>query len=582
MLRFACCAPVERAHWRGILRADPHVARCAGLREKDATVASSCKVLMIFPRFNPKSFWSYEGVIDILGARYPASPLGMITLAALLPAEWSVRLINRNTEDFTPEDLDWADMVMTGGMMAQQADCLRVVQIAQAAAKPVVIGGPDATSSPHIYACAEFRVLGEAEMIIDDFVEAWERGDRSGCFTAPKFKADVTRSPIPRFDLLKFDHYLYVGVQFSRGCPFTCEFCDIIELYGRVPRTKTPDQMLAELDRLYALGYRGYLDFVDDNLIGNKKAVKAFLPHLIAWQKKHRYPFVLTTEASLNVADDSQLLQLMKEANFFAIFIGIESAEPETLVHMQKKQNTRRSIPESVHRIYAAGISVYAGFIIGFDTDRDDVADSQVRLITEAAIPVAMIGLLWALPTTQLTRRLEREGRLHAGHDTDKDGRAGDQFYAGLNFETVRPRAAVIRSYIEALTGAYAPAAYFGRVRDLMRRLDPVDLGPRIALRDGWREFDRFLKLMWEVTRRRPEARAFVWSLLAHTLVRKPRAIRTLMTQVTFYLYLPGIVSYVIANLRRQLAEVESGAWRPVLAPPPKAELASELAEAGE
>ena len=210
--------------------------------------------------------------------------------------------------------------------------------------------------TPDIYRTADFRILGEAEGIIDQFVEAWEAGAREGVFEAEKFQVDVTKSPIPRFDLLKFDDYLHIGVQFSRGCPFTCEFCDIIELYGRVPRAKTNAQMLAELDELYRLGYRGHVDFVDDNLIGNKKAVKAFLPELATWLEAHDCPFEFTTEASINIADDAELLRLLNRANFVGVFIGIESPDPATLIAMRKKQNTRRNIAESIHKVYAAGL----------------------------------------------------------------------------------------------------------------------------------------------------------------------------------------------------------------------------------
>jgi radical SAM superfamily enzyme YgiQ (UPF0313 family) len=247
------------------------------------TAVRTYNVLMIYPRFAGGTFWNFAATCDLFGARYPAAPLGLITVAALLPPAWPVRLVNRNTEELTDGDLAWADLVMTGGMLSQQHDTLEIIAICRAHGKPVVVGGPGVTSSPHIYASANFRVLGEAEGIIDKFIAAWEAGATEGLFEAEKFTVDVTKSPIPRFDLLKFDQYLYVGVQFSRGCPFTCEFCDIIELYGRVPRAKTNAQMLAELEALYQLGYRGHVDFVDDNLIGNKKAVKAFLPELAQW-----------------------------------------------------------------------------------------------------------------------------------------------------------------------------------------------------------------------------------------------------------------------------------------------------------
>ena len=220
--------------------------------------------------------------------------------------------------------------------------------------------------------------------------------------------------------------------------------------------------MLAELERLYSLGYRGHLDFVDDNLIGNKKAVKEFLPHLIEWQKRHKFPFMLTTEASLNIADDLELLRLMREANFIAVFIGIETPDEEALVMTQKKQNTRRSIPESVRRIYDAGIFVVAGFIVGFDSEKASVIEAMTRCIEDATIPVNMFSLLYALPNTQLTRRLESEGRLHAGHDFDSTGRAGDLCLAGLNFDTLRPRRDILGDYVGVVSRVYNPAAFSG------------------------------------------------------------------------------------------------------------------------
>ena len=237
-------------------------------------------------------------------------------------------------------------------------------------------------------------------------------------FTAEKFKADVTKTPDPALRPARLQHYLYIGVQFSRGCPFTCEFCDIIELYGRVPRTKTTPQMLAELEPLYDLGYRGHVDFVDDNLIGNKKTFKLFLPQLIAWQEEHGYPFEFSTEASMNLADDDELLQLMRDANFFAVFIGIESPDPTTLIQTQKKQNTKRTIAESVHKHLRHGMFVTAGFIVGFDTEKDGIAQGDDRLHRgDRASRSAWSACSTRCPNTQLTRRLEKEGRLHESHD---------------------------------------------------------------------------------------------------------------------------------------------------------------------
>ena len=354
--------------------------------------AKACHTLLVYPRFDADTFWNFKQTSEVFGAKYPAAPLGLITVAALLPSSWSVRLVNRNTEDLNDDDLDWADLILTGGMLPQQCDTLDIIDLCRTRGKPVVVGGPAVTSSPHLYRAANFRVLGEAEGVINEFIDAWNVGIREGVFEAEKFQIDVAKSPIPRFDLLKFNDYLHIGVQFSRGCPFTCEFCDIIELYGRVPRTKTSSQMLAELQELYRLGYRGHVDFVDDNLIGNKKAVKAFLPDLAKWLEAHDYPFEFTTEASINLADDSELLTSLNRANFVGVFVGVESPDTATLIAMRKKQNTRRSISQSIHRLYAAGLFVTAGFIVGFDSETKSVADAMVELIEEAAIPICMVG----------------------------------------------------------------------------------------------------------------------------------------------------------------------------------------------
>src|SRR5258708_14770188 len=370
-------------------------------------------VLMIYPRFVNESFWNYRESCGVIGAQYPTIPLGLITVADMLPREWNVRLVNLNTEELSEADLEWADLVMTGGMMFQQAGTLDIIELCRSQGKPVAVGGPDVSSSPHVYERANFRVVGEAEGIIDKFIDAVDGGSNEGLFEAPKFQIDVTKTPKPRFDLLKFEQYMYLGVQYSRGCPFTCEFCDIIELYGRVPRTKTAEQMLEELEVLYQLGYRGHVDFVDDNLIGNKKALKLFLPHLIKWLEERDYPFEFSTEASLNLADDPELITMLKKANFFVIFMGIESPDTDTLIAMRKKQNTRRSIPDSIHKIYRAGIFVTAGFIVGFDSEKGSIAGPMIDVIEDCAIPMSIVGLLWALPNTQLSRRLAREGRLH-------------------------------------------------------------------------------------------------------------------------------------------------------------------------
>jgi radical SAM superfamily enzyme YgiQ (UPF0313 family) len=537
-------------------------------------VPSSCNVLLVAPRFSGRSFWNFEAACEVYGARFPAPPLGLITVAALLPSSWQCRLVNRNTEELQESDLDWADLVMTGGMLPQQPDTLRIIELAHARRKPVVVGGPDATSSPEAYKASDFQVLGEAESIIGAFIEAWESGARQGVFEAEKFTTDITQTPVPRFDLLKRSQYTYFGVQFARGCPFTCEFCDIIELYGRVPRVKTAEQMLTELETLYDSGYRGHLDFVDDNFIGNKKAVKAFLPHLIAWQKDRGYPFEFSTEASINIADDDTLLALMREANFFTIFVGIESPDTDTLVATQKKQNTRRSLAACIHKIYRAGMFVNAGFIVGFDSEKGSVADAMIDCIEATAIPFCMVGLLYALPGTQLTRRLAREGRLFppdvAARFAAKDD-AGDQCTAGINFATARPRRDILLDYRKVLAHVYRPASYYERVRTVARLLDRPALD-RSESRDApaarvlavpLRDIVVLWRLVWRIALRQPGALWPFWKVFSECARRNPGAINYVGILAAFYLHLRPFSLFVIAAIDRQIAEIDREKWQP-------------------
>lgn len=522
----------------------------------------ACNILLVYPRFAADTFWNFAETCALFGAKYPAAPLGLITVAAMLPPSWTVRLIDRNAEDLTAADIAWADLVMTGGMLPQQRDTLEVVDLCHAQGKPVAIGGPAVTSTPHIYEKADFRVLGEAEGVIDAFIAAWNAGTREGVFEIEKFTVDVTKSPVPRFDLLNFDYYLHIGVQFSRGCPFTCEFCDIIELYGRVPRAKTNAQMLTELDELYRLGYRGHVDFVDDNLIGNKKAVRTFMPELKGWLERHDYPFEFTTEASVNLADDDDFLKAMSEANFVGVFVGIESPDPDTLVAMKKKQNTRRSLVESIHKIYAAGIFVTAGFIVGFDSEKDSIADGMIKLIEEAAIPVCMVGLLYALPNTQLTRRLTEEGRLHPVPDSYLPGSA-DQCTQGLNFDTLRPRAEILHDYKRVLEKVYEPAAYAGRLERLTALLDNSHRKRQTDAALSRRKFDG-REMINRIITNLPEPRELFWPVLTRCVSSNPQSARWIVALTALYLHLGPFSRYVIGQIEQKIEDLEPMAFEPL------------------
>jgi radical SAM superfamily enzyme YgiQ (UPF0313 family) len=513
-------------------------------------------VLLVYPRFAADTFWNFAETCELFGAKYPAAPLGLITVAALLPPAWSVRLVDRNVGELTDDQLEWADLVMTGGMLPQQPDTLAIIDLCHLHKKPVAVGGPAVTSTPHIYRKADFRVLGEAEGVINDFIAAWEAGTREGLFEAEKFTADVTKSPIPRFDLLNFDHYLHIGVQFSRGCPFTCEFCDIIELYGRVPRAKTNSQMLAELDELYRLGYRGHIDFVDDNLIGNKKAVRTLMPELRAWLERNNYPFEFTTEASLNLADDDAFLKAMSEANFVGVFVGIESPDTDTLVAMRKKQNTRRSLVESIKKIYAAGIFVTAGFIVGFDSEKGPIADGMIELIEDAAIPVCMVGLLYALPNTQLTRRLEKEGRLHATPDLYLPGSA-DQCTQGLNFDTLRPRREILLDYKRILEKVYDPAAFAGRVERLTSMLNNSDQKRQTRANDSRHRLSRS-DMVHRIIGNLPEPREIFWPTFKRCVSSNPQSARWIVALTALYLHLGPFSRYVVGQIAQKIEDLEA------------------------
>jgi radical SAM superfamily enzyme YgiQ (UPF0313 family) len=511
---------------------------------------SPCRALLVFPRFSGSSFWNYRQTCELLGARYSAAPLGLATLAALLPADWDIRLVDRNVEELRDADLTWADVVMTGGMLPQRNDALEVVRLAHGRSKPVVVGGPDATCAPAVYAGADFRVLGEAEEIIAQFVAAWREGAPGGLFVASGFP-DVTRSPIPRFDLLKLDRYLHVGVQFSRGCPFECEFCNVIDLNGRAPRTKTPAQVLRELDALRALGYRGHVDFVDDNLIGNRKAVKPFLRELASWLRARGRPFEFTTEASLNLGSDPELLGLLRDANFFAVFVGIETPDTATLLAVHKRQNVRRDIAASVLAIHRAGLFVNAGFIVGFDTERGSVADAMVECIDAASIPVCMVGLLFALPGTRLTRRLSTEERLT---ETEYAADDADQCTSGLNFRTLRPRREVIADYRDILARIYAPAAFFARARRVGRELDLSAHAVQPSAANVLRDLRGFFGMMWSMGVRDPAVRAEWWRSVIDCVLHNPAALKVVLSFAALYLHLGPYSRKLIERLDREIA----------------------------
>ncbi len=518
--------------------------------------STDCRALLVFPRFAPNSFWNYQATCEAAGTRYSATPLGLLTVAALLPQRWQLRLVDCNVEELTEADLSWADLVLTGGMLPQQSHTLEIIRSAQALGKPVLVGGPDVTCSPQCYDGVDFRLLGEAEESMADFVAAWSAGESRGTFRAKDFP-DLSCSPVPRFDLLKLDRYMHVGIQVSRGCPFTCEFCNVIEINGRAPRLKSAAQVLAELDRLYSMGYRGHVDFVDDNLIGDRKGIKPILRKLAAWVREHGYPFEFSSELSINVADDAELLALLKEANFWTCFVGVETPEPEALRSSKKAQNVGKDVAASLRKLYEAGLSVNAGFIVGFDAERGRVADAMVRCIEEAAIPVAMVGLLYALPNTELSRRLTAEGRLHPGHDRLGSEQDVDQGSSGLNFDTLRPRSEVLTDFREVLERIYSPAAYFGRLRRLVHRLDTRGHRLNLPLSKTLTFLGAFGRISTR-TLRDSETRWHYLHTMFDALAHNPRAIRVAVWNTALFLHYKQYSRHMARMLAEKIASAEA------------------------
>jgi radical SAM superfamily enzyme YgiQ (UPF0313 family) len=463
------------------------------------------KALLVNPEF-PETYWSFRHALAFEGKRSAFPPLGLLTISALLPDFWERRLIDLNVRPLRSSDIEWADIILVTAMLVQKDSLRRVVKLCKTWRKRVVVGGPYVTTSMEELPEADHFFLGEAETTIPEFLLDLERGEVKRVYQAAE-RPPLSKTPIPDFRLADLKRYSAMSVQYSRGCPFQCEFCDIIEIYGRVPRTKSNEQMLAELDALRATGWRGTVFIVDDNFIGNKPKVKRLLPELADWQGRNGHPFDFLTEASVNLAEDDELLDGMRRAGFRRIFLGIETPVEESLKEALKTQNTRNNLLDSVRKIQRYGLEVMGGFIVGFDADPEDIFERQINFIRESAIPLAMVGLLNALPDTQLWRRLKREGRLLAQSN-------GDNTSYSLNFVPRMESSRLLEGYGSLMQTIYNPGQYYQRTLEYLKRVPPEPLSPRhlgfiysvtafvrivfrLGIRDHWRrEFWRFL---WRV-----------------------------------------------------------------------------------
>ena len=471
--------------------------------------------LLIYPEW-PDTYWSFRHALPFQGKRSAYPPLGLLTIAALLPAHWAKRLVDTNVRGLKESDLAWAEVALVSAMLVQKDNLLVILDRCRAHGIRTVVGGPIASGFGELHRYADHVVVGEAEELIASLTEDLERGTAKPLYKASG-RPSLDRSPLPDLGLINTRHYCSMAIQYSRGCPYNCEFCDIIEIYGRKPRTKSVTQVIAELEQLYRRKWRGAVFLVDDNFIGNKKNVKQLLPALAEWNDRHRRPFTFFTEASMNLADDPELLALMKAAGFIRVFLGIETPVEASLKEANKLQNTQRCLLDSVRCIQQYGIEVMAGFIVGFDSDPDDVFDRQVEFIEESAIPIAMVGLLQALPGTQLYRRLEREGRLVGNAN-------GNNIDCNLSFVPTMSSERLLYGYRSILKRIYAPEAYYDRVRRFLERYRPT-------LRTR-RSLSEYVALCRSIVKQGilGNARTSYWKLLIHAATRYRHAFGTAVT----------------------------------------------------
>ncbi len=430
-------------------------------------------VLLVYPGIPDNTYWSFRYALSFEGKRAAQPPLGLMTVASMLPAAWSKRLVDMNVERLRDSHLAWADVVLLSAMLVQRESLASVITRCRQRGLRTVVGGPITSSLPPSVIGADHAVIGEAEDIMPTLVRDIEAGTAKPVYQASERPA-LDHTPPPDLSLIRMRRYSTMTLQYSRGCPFQCEFCDIIEIYGRKPRTKAVRQVLTELDRLHAAGWREGVFLVDDNFIGHKQRAKELLRALIDWQADHHHPFRFITEASLNLADDPELLQLFEAAGFTSVFLGIETPNESSLLSSRKLQNTGRDLLTSIRAIQRHGIDVMGGFILGFDSDGEDIFDRLAEFIQSSAIPIAMVGLLQAIPGTRLYRRLVEEGRILAAG-------TGDNMAIQLNFLPHMNASSLVEGYRSVLSRIYSCEAYYERVTSFLAQCQSPNLIPHRA-----------------------------------------------------------------------------------------------------
>lgn len=479
------------------------------------------KILMIYPEF-PDTFWSFKHALSFIRKKASSPPLGLLTIAGLFPQSWEKRLVDLNVEKLRDKDIQWADMVFISAMTVQRSSSVKVIERVNALGKPIVAGGPLFTMDPDAFPTVDHLVLNEGEITIPMFLADLEKGQAKQRYATSEY-ADITQTPIPDWSLIKLNKYDSMSVQYTRGCPFACDFCNVTALLGRKMRLKTTEQFIAELDSLYDLGWRRNIFIVDDNFIGNKRILKEeLLPALIKWREGKKGCLFLT-EASINLADDEELIDMMVKAGFTQVFIGIETPEEDSLAECGKGQNRHRDLLSNVHKLQKGGLQVMGGFIVGFDSDNEGTFQRQIDFIQKSGIVTAMVGLLQAPIGTELYNRMEREGRLKA------QDYSGDNVDGETNIVPVMEPKKLKKGYRKILDTIYSAKGFTDRVITFLKTYNPR----RHPVTLEFQEVMALFRSIWEIGIKSKERihywRLFFWSLF--------NDIRKFPLAITFSIY---------------------------------------------
>ena len=485
-----------------------------------AKLSCLMNILLVYPG-HPDTFWNFKHALKFISRKASDVPLGLITVAALLPENWNRKLIDLNVTNLRDEDITWADYVFISAMSVQKASVRQVVDRCRQLNTRIVAGGPLFTEEYEQYPEIDHLVLNEAEITLPFFLEDLRKGGPERIYRSDEF-ADITKSPLPDYSLINSCDYATAGIQYSRGCPYDCEFCDITALFGRRVRTKTAAQVIAELDQLLAIGWKGSVFFVDDNFIGNRKKLKSeLLPAIIEWMASNNYPFRFMTEASINLADDRELMNLMVKAGFTRVFIGIETPDENCLMECNKLHNNNRDLKECVNIIQDHRMEVFGGFIVGFDNDPPNIFQRQIDFIQKSSIITAMVGLLNAPRLSKLYRRLKSEGRI-------TEEFSGDNTDYSINFIPAMDREELLKGYNKIIQSIYSCKSYYARVKAFLKKYDPPYRDPLTLAR-----FMAFIKSVFYIGILKKDS-FYYWKLLVWSIFNKPK---TFPLAVTYSIY---------------------------------------------